>query len=136
MGDFKLNNDSKIKTGFVVPGNYFDDLSQKVTARIPQSQLKTIALSHRKTWLFSAAAVLIFAICISITFKSSVIPAETDEAALENYITLHSEISENDLVDLLDEQDIKKMDVSFDIETKDIEDILIQNTNVEQYLID
>jgi len=135
MKDFKLDNHPKINTGFIAPDGYFDNLSQKISNNIPQNEAKVIPLNSRKSWLFSAAAILIIALCISITFKLTAIPAETDEAALENYITIHSGISESDLLDLLDEEDIKRMNVSFNVESNEIEDILVQNTDVEQYLI-
>ena len=30
MNEFKLDNEPKIKSGFITPNNYFDDFSEKV----------------------------------------------------------------------------------------------------------
>jgi hypothetical protein len=56
-------------------------------------------------------------------------------SVLENYITNNSNISEDEIVDLLDKEDLVKMKIEFNIQEEDLEVILSTNTNLEQYII-
>jgi hypothetical protein len=53
---------------------------------------------------------------------------------LEDYITYNSGISQNELVDLLEKEDIEKMNVNYNIQDKELEELLSQNNNIEQYI--
>ena len=59
---------------------------------------------------------------------------ELDQQTLEDYITYNSGISENELVDLLEKEDIEKMNVDFNIQDKELEELLSENNNIEQYI--
>jgi hypothetical protein len=54
---------------------------------------------------------------------------------LENYITYQSSVSNTDLVNLLNEEDIQKMSIDLNIEDKTIENELTENKNLEYYLL-
>ena len=60
--------------------------------------------------------------------------SELDQQTLEDYITYNSGISENELVDLLEKEDIEKMNLDYNIQDKDLEELLSENNNIEQYL--
>ena len=62
-------------------------------------------------------------------------PTEIDETTLENYISYHSTVSDTDLVNLLDEKDIQKINIDLNIEDKAIENELSTDNNLEQYLL-
>ncbi len=136
MKTFKLENEPKIKTGFTTPENYFEDFSAKMMQQLPRKEPKIISLlARRKTWLYTAAAVMVLALTVPVyNYFYSNLP-EIDDVTLENYITYHSTVSDEDLVNLLDEKDIQKMSVDFNIEDKTIENELITNNNLEQYLL-
>jgi hypothetical protein len=137
MKTFKRDNEPKIESGFKTPDNYFDTFSARVMQQLPKEEPKTISLfSKRKSWLYAAAAVLVLAMAVPVVYtnfyKSS---PEIDEATLENYISYNTSISDTDLVNLLDEKDIQKIDIGMNIEDKTIENELSENKNLEHYLL-
>jgi len=136
MKTFKLENEPKIATGFTVPENYFEDFSTRMMQQLPEKETKVISIfARRKTWIYAAAAVLVLALSILIYNNFYSHSSEIDDATLENYITYHSSVSDTDLVNLLDEQDIQKMNIDLNLEDKTIENELSENSNLEQYLL-
>ena len=136
MKTFKLENEPKIKSGFTTPENYFEDFSAKVLQQLPNNEPKVISIfSSRKTWIYTAAAIFVLALAIPVYNKYQTNSAEIDTVTLESYIAYHSTVSDADLVNLLDEKDIQKMNIDLNIEDKNIEDELSANKNLEQYLL-
>ncbi|MBF2709295.1 hypothetical protein [Flavobacterium soyangense] len=136
MKTFKLENEPKIKTGFTTPENYFEDFSAKMMQQLPKKEPKIISLfARKKTWLYTAAAIVIMALTIPVYNYFYSNSAEIDDVTLENYITYHSTVSDEDIVNLLDEKDIQKMNIDFNIEEKTIENELSTNKNLEQYIL-
>jgi hypothetical protein len=136
MKIFKLENEPKIKTGFTTPENYFEDFSAKMMLQLPRKDPKIISLfARRKTWIYTAAAFVVLALTIPVYNHFYSIPTEIDDVTLENYIAYHSTVSDEDLVNLLDEKDIQKMNIYFNIEDKAIENELSGNKNLEQYIL-
>ena len=137
MKDFKLDNEPKITSGFTIPDGYFDTFSHKVLAQLPKQETKVISIfSSRKTWYFAAAAALILMLSIPIYTKYSTNQDEIDSATLENYIAYQSNISEDEIVDLLEQEDLDKMKLELNVDDKEIEETLKSNANLEQYIID
>lgn len=136
MKTFKLENEPKIKSGFTTPENYFDDFSAKILQQLPNNEPKVISIfSNRKTWIYAAAAIFVLALTVPVYNNYQTKSAEIDAVTLESYISYHSTVSDADLVNLLDENDIQKMNVDLDITDKNIEDELSANKNLEQYLL-
>jgi len=136
MKTFKLENEPKIKTGFTTPENYFDDFSAKMMQQLPRKEPKLISIFfRRRTWIYAAAAVVVLALTIPVYNYFYSNSPEIDDVTLENYITYHSTVSDEDLVNLLDEKDIQKMSVDLNIEDKTIENELSTNNNLEQYIL-
>ena len=137
MKNFKLGNEPKITTGFTTPDGYFDSFSEKVLAQLPKQETKVISIfSSKKVWYFAAAAILILMLSIPLFTKYSNQQEEIDTATLENYIAYQSNISEEEIVNLLEQDDLDKMKLDFNIDDAAIEDALKSNSNLEQYLID
>ena len=137
MKNFKLGNEPKITSGFTTPDGYFDTFSEKVLAQLPKQETKVISiLSSKKVWYFAAAAILILMLTIPLFTKYSTQQEEIDSATLENYIAYQSNISEEEIVNLLEQDDLDKMNLDFNIDGATIEDALKSNSNLEQYLID
>ena len=136
MKTFKLENEPKIESGFKTPEHYFDTFSARVMQQLPKEEPKTISIfTKRKTWLYAAAAILIFGLSIPIYNQFNSPTSEIDDVTLENYIAYQSSISDTDLVNLLDEEDIQKMSIDLNIEDKTIENELTENKNLDYYLL-
>jgi hypothetical protein len=136
MKTFKLENEPKIKTEFRVPENYFEDFSAKMTSQLPEKEPKIISLfTKRKIWMYAAAAVMILGLTIPVYNHLVNDSLKIDDATLENYISYHSTISDEELVNLLDEKDIQKMSIDLNIEDKTIENELTADNNLEQYIL-
>ena len=137
MKDFKLDNEPKITSGFTTPDGYFDTFSEKVLAQLPEQERKVISLfSSKKTWYYAAVAILILMLSVPIYTKYSNQQEEIDSATLENYIAYQSNISEEEIVNLLQQEDLDKMKLEFNVDDAAIEDALNSNSNLEQYIID
>jgi cell division protein FtsL len=137
MKNFKLGNEPKITSGFTTPDGYFDTFSEKVLAQLPKQESKVISIfSSKKVWYFAAAAILILMLSIPLFTKYSTQQEEIDTVTLENYIAYQSNISEEEIVNLLEQDDLDKMKLDFNIDDATIEDALKSNSNLEQYLID
>jgi len=136
MNEFKLENEPKIKSGFKAPENYFVDFSAKVIQRLPENEPKVISIfSRNKTWIYAVAAILIVAVSIPIYTTIVTQQNDLDKTTIENYLTSQNAISDDELTNLLDEDDIQKMKLNFNIEDKAIEDLLSTNSNLEEYII-
>jgi hypothetical protein len=136
MNEFKLENEPKIKSGFKAPENYFDDFSAKVIQQLPENEPKVISIfSRKKTWVYTVAAILIVAVSIPIYTAIVTQQNALDKTTIENYLTSQDAISDDELANLLDEDDIKKMKLNFNIEDKAIEDLLSTHSNLEEYII-
>ena len=135
MKDFKLDKHPKINSGFKTPEHYFDDFSEKLMLQLPKEESKVISIfSKRKNWMYACAAVLVLALSIPFVYQNQ--NNEIDDATLENYLALNSGITDVELIDLLHEEDINQIDVNPTIDDKTVEDILINNSNFEQYITD
>lgn len=135
MNDFKLNTNEKITSGFKIPDNYFDSFSEKVMQQLPKEEPKVISFYARnKKILFSAAAVLVIALSISLVFKIQSKEQEVSSDDVENYLVYHTTLSDDDIVNLLEQEDIENITVSNPIENEAIEDVLSNNSELEQYI--
>lgn len=136
MKTFKLENEPKIASGFKTPENYFDNFSAKIVHRIEPEEPQIRSIFYKtKTWLYAAAAILIIGLSIPIYNQFNASSIEIDDATLENYIAYQSSVSNTDLANLLDEEDIQKMTIDLNIEDKTLENELTQNKNLEYYLL-
>ena len=110
MNNFELNKIPKIESGFKTPDYYFDSFSEKIMQQLPERNQKVIPLfSKTKIWTIAIAAVFLISLSIPIFNALKTSSTELDKGTIENYLTNHTEISDDDLVELLDEEDIQKM---------------------------
>lgn len=137
MKTFKIDNDPKIESGFIIPENYFDTFSARLMEKLPKEEPKIIPLyAKRRTWIYAAAAILVMALTIPIVYTNFYNRSqEIDQTTLENYISYHSTVSDTDLVNLLDEKDIKKISIDLNIDDQLIENELSQSDNIEHYIL-
>jgi hypothetical protein len=142
MKEFKLENSTKIESGFKVPEAYFDTFAQNVMQKLPVADTTVISLfQKRKIALMLAAAIIAVALIIPIINAPAPLAKEIDSATLENYLSYQTNINQYDLINALDEEDINtiKTNVAIEqnnIENKTIEDILVTNGNLEHLLLE
>lgn len=136
MNDFKLDREPKIGTGFTTPEGYFEAFQQKIMQNLPvQEEPKVISIfAKRRTWIMSAAAVLVLALMVPVYTNFYKTDEEIDTASIENYIAYQSNISQYDLINLMDNEDIQSLNVDLALEDQTIEDILTTTTNLENYI--
>lgn len=136
MKPFKLDNQEKISSGFKVPDGYFENFSAGLLAAIEKPEVKVIPLPKRgMTWMYAAAAVLILALAIpslNVLFK----PSQPDSEILENYIAYYTDISNEELVNLLEPEDIDKIIINYKIEDQALEEALALTSDLENYIIE
>jgi hypothetical protein len=134
MNDFKINSKHKIDSGFIIPENYFENFSEKVSLKINKPKPKVLSIFYkRKTWISSAAAVLVISLSVTLYTKIAV-KSNEEKLTLENYITNQSEISQYDLVVLLNTKDIEKIQIDLKLDDKKIEEVLTNSSEIENYL--
>lgn len=135
MKTFKLENEPKIKSGFKTPEHYFDDFSEKVLQQINEKEVKVIPFYKRKKTLWMAAAAVVgFALLIPVINNYKANSTDLDEATLENYLSYHSNISQYDLIQKLDDSDIEKLGNDVTLEDETLEDILAASPNIEHLI--
>ncbi len=136
MKPINLDNEPKIETGFKVPENYFENFSERLLTKLPEKEVKVISIFEKqKNWLFAVAAILVLAISIPVLLNYSNKYNQIGSLTLENYITNNSNINDNDLAELLTQNDIENIKIDLKIEEKTLENELLENENLEEFLI-
>ena len=137
MKTFKLENESKIASGFKTPDHYFENFSVKMMEQLPASEPKVISiLQKRKNLVFMVAAVVIIALMVPILNYSSASKSELDITDVEYYITYQSNVNQYDLIRILETEDINSMNTSLTIADETIEDVLSENSNLENLILE
>lgn len=135
MKPFKLD-EQNIKSGFIVPDGYFEKLTSDINAKLGTNEPKVVSIfSRKKVIYYAVAAVLILALSIPLFNYYNSTTSLTQEE-VEDYITLQSGITEDDLVNALDKEDIEKLKIDLKIEDKVLEETLVNELNIEEYITD
>ncbi|MNK79259.1 hypothetical protein D3C87_989220 [compost metagenome] len=135
MKTFKLENEPKIESGFKAPDHYFDNFSEKVLKQLNEKEVKVIPIYKRKKTIWvAAAAVVAFALLVPVINNYKTNSNDLDEATLENYLSYHSNISQYDLIQKLDDSDIEKLGNDVTLEDETLEDILATSPNIEHLI--
>ena len=135
MKEFKLDHQPKITAGFKVPEDYFDKLEKAVQNKIARKETPVFNLFTKKNWIIAVAAILVIALSIPIFNQIKTLPSSIDQAQVEVYLTEQYNLSEDDIVDLLDEEKIEKIELELNINPTELEEALLTNSSVEEYLI-
>jgi hypothetical protein len=135
MKTFKLENEPKIESGFIVPDHYFDDFSEKVLSQLPNEKNTIIPLFQRRKNLFYAvAAVLVVSLLLPIYNQFSTTSQELDATTLENHLTYQTDINPYELISELEETEINKIQPSTNLKDETIEDLLTTNPDLERLI--
>ncbi|KOS05008.1 hypothetical protein AM493_02355 [Flavobacterium akiainvivens] len=126
MSQFKLDEGDNIKSGFSTPNGYFEGFADRLSERLAiANEPKVVPLYRRRPVWLSAAAVFVILLGLGIFFKDMIVPktVQPDAEAIESYLVYQQGINSYDLIQNLDVQDIKEIEVSLD----DIPDDAIQD---------
>ncbi len=141
MKPFKLDNEPKIASGFQTPENYFTDFSAKVLQQLPAENLvetkevKVISFwAKNKNWLYATAAILVVAFSIPMMNLLDRNSEEIHATEIENYLTYHSNLSDDEIVEYLDEDDLNNITIETSVELETIEEILYNESNIEEQI--
>lgn len=124
MKEFKLDTTPKISTGFKTPDNYFDTLSERVMQQLPEKESSVISIfRNKKHILLMVAAVFVIALLIPTMYTTATKTTELDDSAIENYLSYQSNVTQYDIINLLDNEDIDdlKSTVAVDIDEMDLD---------------
>lgn len=136
MKEFKINDKNKITSGFTTPEGYFDGFSIDINNNLsqPKNDRKVISI-NTKRWITSVAAVLIVAFSVTV-YTKLIIENPEDSIEMENYITNHSEISQYDLITLLDKKDIENLSIEMNTSNTKTDEEFANTNEIENYLND
>ena len=135
MKPFKLD-EQKIESGFKVPDGYFEKLTSDINAKLATNEPKVVSIfSRKKVIYYAVAAVLVLSLSIPLFNYYNSTTSLTQEE-VEDYIALQSGITEDDLVNALDKEDIEKLKIDLKIEDKVLEETLVNELNIEEYITD
>jgi hypothetical protein len=84
--------------------------------------------------LYAAAAVLILALSIPAINTITKTTDQADTAALDNYFA-YAGLSDDQIVELLETEDIEKIKIDYNLEDEAIENALLTGT-IENYILD
>jgi hypothetical protein len=134
MKDFKLNDNTKIPSGFKIPDSYFDDLQFKLDSKLYKKESKVVSFyKNNKSWVFTAAAILVVAFSIPLTTFTTVETTKATTLDIENYITNRNIITEEELANELSQADIEALKQEL-LPTISEDDILLENGSSYDYL--
>lgn len=133
MNSFNLENQPKINSGFKTPENYFENFSESVFSKIAQEEKPVISIFQRKrNWFLAAVAVLILGIMIPFLNKPAT-NQTIDDTTMENYLA-QSNISQYELVNMLDNEDIEALEKELAMDESTLESAIEYNGNFENYI--
>lgn len=138
MKEFKLNTIPKIESGLKNPEDvYFEKFSENLLEKIDKKEPKTISLFQKKqAIIMMVAAVFVLALAIPLLINQAAHSQEIDAETLENYLSYQSNVNQYDLINALDEEDISNINSNIVLEDNTIEELLISNNNLENYILE
>lgn len=130
MKEFKLDKAPKISTGFKTPENYFENFTVNVNEHARKDETKVISiLKYKKTALFLVAAVFVIGLIVPFFYTNDAIKTkELDELTLENYLSTQPTITQYEIINLLDKEDINDLKSAVVDDDEDL-DMILSNNN-------
>jgi hypothetical protein len=136
MKNFNLDNEPKITTGFTTPDGHFSDFSKKVLSQLPKEEAKVISFwARNRSWVYASAAIIVVALSIPMMNMLQSNSDEIQSAEIENYLSYHSTLTDDQIVEYLDVSDLNNIKVESPIESETIEEILQDEADIENQII-
>ena len=136
MNNFKLDNHPKIESGFKIPEDYFDSLSENINNQLVSEAKRPKVISfyqRQKKMIYALAAVLVLALSIPFFMQTPAKVVDVDVAVFEDYISYNTKMTPYDIVEYLDAEDIENLKVDFEIQDDVLEESLLNNLNIEHF---
>lgn len=141
MSDFKLDTNKKIEPGFATPDSYFEDFSKKMLQQLPkvdatQNETKVISFwARNRNWIYTSAAIIVVSLSIPMMNWMNTDSEEIQSNEIENYLTYHSNITDEEIAEYLDESDISNIKIESTLENETIEQALYDQADLEHQII-
>lgn len=136
MKPFQIDEQNKVKSGFTIPEGYFEVNVQKILNQIDCTPPPISLWDRYKKPMMSLAAILVIGLGIGFFWK---IQVQKDEeahwAAVEYYIAEHADLTDEAYIDYLNTAAMDSIHQNT-TETKILEEVLIENEDLEQYIIE
>lgn len=141
MKPFKLDNATKIESGFKTPDNYFENFQASVIEKLSQeptvTETKVVSIfKKRKNVLLAIAAVLTLALMLPIVYQSNSKTKELDSTTLENYLTEETHLNQDEIMSEIEPESTIIILNTKEIEAQTLEDMLASNPNIENLVIE
>ena len=138
MKPFELMNKNKIKSGFKVPENYFEQLEAKMMEQIQvKNETKIVSIFYRKQlWISAIAAVFLLAIAIPVYFNMAN-KNNLDATTIEMYLSQQQGINITELSKHLTDEDIVALEQNLSLSEKNpdaTEEYLLETENLDYYI--
>jgi hypothetical protein len=138
MKPFDIEHSNKMKAGFKVPDNYFDQFEAKMMEQIStEKETKVVSLFYRKqVWISAIAAVFLLAIAIPVYFNMAS-ESNLDDSTIEMYLSQQQSINTNELTQHLTNEDITALENSLSLNEANsdvLEEYLSESENLEYYI--
>lgn len=138
MKRFDLEHKEKIKPGFKIPANYFEQFEAKMMEQIQaEKETKVVSLFYKKQiWISAIAAVFLLAIAIPIYFNMAS-ESNLDASTIEHYLAQQQNVGITELSKHLTNEDIIALEKTLslnDASTDAVEDYLSESENLEYYI--
>lgn len=124
MENFKIENHSKIETGFSTPENYFENLEATILQKIENRQVKVFSIFLKpKYWMVAAATIFIFGLFLNTyNYKS-----QEENFVDEEFLTSQTDFSTEDLAEYLTENELKKLEENYNVSGLETTDVSTKN---------
>jgi len=124
MENFKIEDHSKIETGFSTPENYFENLESTILQKIENKQVKVFSIFLKpKYWIAAAAAIFVFGLFLNIfNYKS-----QEENFADEEFLTSQTDFSTEDLAEYLTENELKKLEENYNVSGPETTEVSTKN---------
>jgi|LauGreStaDraftv2_3_1035109.scaffolds.fasta_scaffold04657_4 hypothetical protein len=124
MENFKIEDHSKIETGFSTPENYFENLESTILQKIENKQVKVVSIFLKpKYWIAAAAAIFVFGLFLNIfNYKS-----QEENFADEEFLTSQTDFSTEDLAEYLTENELKKLEENYNVSGPETTEVSTKN---------
>ncbi len=127
-------------SGFKVPENYFESLDVKVLSSVNNNHGKSKIISlfnwKKVAYVTGIAASIILAISLFFTNSNNFTIEDIDTASIESYL-MNEELNSYDITPYLDTANINSDNfVENTLKASDIENYLLQNSDVENLISD
>jgi len=128
------HNSNKIKPGFRVPENYFENLTDIIMAGLPVNDTPVVPIYKKQSTWMAIAAVLVIGLCMSIYFRTGTQQLPDDDS-IENYLVYQANLNSYDIAEGLNSNDIAELEASLNTVSNDaIEDYIMNGNDLDNYL--